>query len=119
MKRDWELVREILMKIESLGTIKDVVRPKDFENYDEETVSYHIYLLEQAGLIEAIVKKHHNTGIFALASNLTWSGHEFLDAIRDESVWNKIKSIAKEKGIDMPFEIVKATAIVLLKGLFA
>ena len=67
--------------------------------------------------MERMIQKHQNTGIKALISNLTWQGHEFLDAIKNDSVWQKLKSMAAEKGIAMPFEIVKASAITLVKGL--
>jgi hypothetical protein len=31
-------------------------------------------------------------------SRLTWEGHEFLDAARDEKRWKKAMSTVKEKG---------------------
>lgn len=115
MKRDWELVREILLKIESLDSIKQcAVRPQDIEGYTEENVSYHIYLLDQAGLIEAAVQKHHNTGIKGLAYNLTWSGHELLDAIRDSDIWRETKSIVKQTG-GFSLELLTALAKGFLK----
>ncbi|CCE25782.1 DUF2513 domain-containing protein [Methylotuvimicrobium alcaliphilum] len=115
MKRDWELVRKILLKIEALETIKrSVVCAQDIEDYDEENVSYHIYLLEQAGLIEAAVQKHHNTGIRALAYNLTWSGHEFLDVIRDPDIWQQTKEGAK-KATGFSLELLRDLAKGLIK----
>jgi hypothetical protein len=117
MQRDWDLIREILIRVEELSSLKNVIRANEFEGYDEDLVSYHMYLLEQANLVEGSIKKHQNTGIMALLSNLTWQGHEFLDAIRSDSVWNKLKAIASEKSISMPFEIVKSSAITIIKGL--
>ncbi len=117
MQRDWELIRKILIRVEELSSIQDVIRASEFEGYDEDLVSYHMYLLEQANLVEGAIKKHHNTGIMALLSNLTWQGHEFLDAIRSDSVWNKLKVTASEKGVTMPFEVIKESAITIIKGL--
>ena len=41
---------------------------------------------------------------------LTWEGHEFLDAIRSDTVWNKTKKIFTEQGVSMTFELVKTVA---------
>ncbi len=48
--------------------------------------------------------------------SLTWNGHEFLDAVRDEKIWNKTKNIFIEKGSTMTFELLKAVAISYTKS---
>ena len=45
-------------------------------------------------------------GHFYTADN-TWDGHELLDTLRDQNVWNRIKEISKEKGVDITFESIK------------
>ncbi|WP_081406283.1 MULTISPECIES: DUF2513 domain-containing protein [Acinetobacter] len=45
-------------------------------------------------------------GHFYNADN-TWDGHELLDTLRDQNVWNHIKEISKEKGVDITFESIK------------
>lgn len=44
------------------------------------------------------------------ASRLTWTGHEFLDAIRSDTVWNKTKQTFSSKGLDMTFDLIKTVA---------
>lgn len=112
MKRDWELIRQILLKLEQKSDTRSVVHPN--QCYDEETVSYHLRLLDQAGLIEATCGAHHNAPVFCLGRNLTWAGHELLDAIRADSTWNRIGGLAKEKGLDLSFEAIKHIARHLL-----
>jgi len=41
---------------------------------------------------------------------ITWYGHEFLDSIRDEGVWNHTKKALKPFG-SASFEIVKNVAV--------
>jgi hypothetical protein len=41
------------------------------------------------------------------AKSLTWEGHEFLEASRNENVWNKVKAIIKDKGLGLIFEVIK------------
>ncbi|WP_265754876.1 DUF2513 domain-containing protein [Avibacterium sp. 21-594] len=52
-----------------------------------------------------------------MAINLTWQGHEFLDKIRSDTAWNKIKQIIKTKGIDLSFEAIKLAGKSLLVSL--
>lgn len=66
----------------------------------------------QAGLIEAIIEKA--TGDVCRAGDLTWNGHEFLDAIKNDTVWNDVKKTAAKHGGSLPFDIVKALAVKLV-----
>ena len=45
-----------------------------------------------------------------LVTRLTWKGHEFLDTIRSDTVWEKTKKSFLNKGISMTFELVKSVA---------
>lgn len=48
----------------------------------------------------------------------TRSGHEFLDAARSDTVWNKALSTLKDKAASVPFEIVNAAVIKTCKEFF-
>jgi hypothetical protein len=37
-------------------------------------------------------------GYVALPKRLTWNGHEFLDAVRDDEVWRRTKEGARKAG---------------------
>ena len=41
---------------------------------------------------------------------MMWSGHELLDAIRSDTVWNKTKQAIASKGLSMTFDVVKSVA---------
>jgi len=118
MQRDWDLIREILTALEARDSTRGGLAPGAFPNHPEEVVSYHFHLLHQAGLIDADIKKSGNTGIFGIARNLTWEGQEFLDKIRSDTLWNKIKSTVKDKGLDLTFDTIKAAAAALIKAMF-
>lgn len=45
---------------------------------------------------------------------MTWDGHEFLDKIREDTVWNKTKDLIKEKGLPMALEVVKNVATTMI-----
>jgi hypothetical protein len=112
MQRDWDLIREILTVLEARDTTHGGLAPDAFSNHSKELVSYHFYLLDQAGLIDADIKKTANTGIFGIARNLTWEGHELLDKMRSDTLWKKITTSLKDKGLELSFEAIKTAATV-------
>lgn len=112
MKRDMDLARKILLAIEQY---KDPWGPQEslkIEGYSDQDVSYHIKLLAQAGLIEAQdVSSMGPDGFCWFPGSLTWEGHEFIEAARDESRWDKTKKVVAEKGGGLVFEILKEALI--------
>ena len=116
MVRDWELVRKILSSMEARETTHGGLDPESIEGYKPEVVSYHIYILQEAGLIEARCLKSANAPIHCFASSLTWDGHEFLDKIRNETVWAKVKNHIKTKGLDLSFEVIKIAATKVIEN---
>jgi hypothetical protein len=46
-----------------------------------------------------------------IPKGLTWDGHEFLDAIRNDTVWNKTKRVIADKGGSIPFDVLKDLAL--------
>ena len=59
-------------------------------------------------MIEAIDAAHFGMPIYCVGQRLTWDGHELLDSIRQTGMWDKIKAKAREKGLDLTFDAVKA-----------
>ncbi|MBX3371653.1 MAG: DUF2513 domain-containing protein [Nitrospira sp.] len=114
MKRDWDLVRKILLQLEE----QDCLASDDVQGHDTRVVSYHIGLLNEAGLIKAgpTPRRTGSEQVWS-ASSLTWSGHEFLDQIRADSMWGQIKRTAREKGLDLSFDVVCSLAKGLIGSL--
>lgn len=109
MKRDWDLIRRILLKLEEKANNTDFLLSSDFPPFDSPKVAYHFELLYQAGLIVGEpIRTIGHSDFYAQA--LTWQGHELLDKIRQDTVWNKIKSIAREKSLDLTLDSVKLIA---------
>ncbi|WP_069130672.1 DUF2513 domain-containing protein [Rhodohalobacter halophilus] len=115
MKRDINLIKEILIEIEESGAPKESL-DVEIQGRSPEIVSYHIMLMKQAGLVEAEdVSGSNSFGWIPIS--LTWQGHEFLDAIRNDTVWEKLKAKLKEQGGNIPFHVVKELAAVFSKDL--
>lgn len=98
MKRDMDLVRLILMAIEEET---QGFSPSDltFEGFTQEQVGYHIYIMGQAELLEvADATTLGSSGPEAIPKCLTWYGHEFLDAAREPTRWQKAKEMLEKAG---------------------
>ena len=118
MKRDWELIRKIMLAIEA-SPCDMQVSSFSIKDYDPEIVGYHIKLLSDALLVEAINSSSDETMYEYYAQDLTLAGHEFLDNIRSDTNWNKIKTLIKGKGGELTFETIKAAASYMIVNLFS
>ena len=117
MKRDMELIRTILLQIEEKGGDPRGGVELDFPDHPEEVVSHHVLLLQEAGLIDAF-DLTTRAGFRMHPKRLTWEGHEFLDAARNDTIWNKAQKMVKEKGGAIPFEILKGLLVKISAGFF-
>jgi len=114
MKRDLDLIRKMLLAIE--GAPSGYAPNLTFAGYTDEQVGYHAYLLIDAGLARgADITTHGSEGPEAIVQSLTWEGHEFIDAARDDSRWQKAKSIIAEKGGGITLDLLKALLVSLTK----
>ncbi|QDP72186.1 DUF2513 domain-containing protein [Legionella israelensis] len=114
MKRNWDLVRKILLKVEETPQ-SNQLKLEDFPDDNGYEVTYHVQLLIDAGLIDAnIYGTTSSEPNDFLLRRLTWHGHEFLDSVKNESIWLKTKETFKSKGISMTFETIKTVAIGLI-----
>lgn len=117
VKRDNDLVRDILLRVESAdGPVE--LSDLGIDAYAPQEVAYHVELLNEAGYLEAVFAFGDGVTQDAFISRLTWSGHEFLDAVRDDSTWSRTKSTITDAVGSASLEVVKAVATaVALKSL--
>ncbi|GKU82915.1 DUF2513 domain-containing protein [Niallia sp. NCCP-28] len=115
MKRDMELVRDLLFLIESQDSDHNELKiPSEI---DREVAVYHLNIMEQAGFTDNTIQYADNKPMW-IYSSLTWDGHDFLDSIKNDTVWNKIKSGVKSKGLELgqlSFSVLKEYAKLELK----
>ena len=118
MKRDVDLIRQIMLQAEQTNEKINVGAKFKVKGYDDVLVAKHIELLVEAGLLKARLNRTDIDGVVgAYVERLTWDGHEFLDAARNENVWNKTKVIIKEKVGTVSFEVLKTLLINISKSL--
>ena len=115
MKRDMDLIREILLKIEGLD---DSQYGFPVCGYQQEVVDYNMDLLISAGLVNGKMTYSQHGPAKAFVQGLTWGGHDFLEAVRSESVWAKTKQHLKDHDLEgISFELIKPVALSIVKQL--
>ena len=110
MKRDMDLCRLILFKIEDEYRSTALFNLQ-IDGYDIETIAYHCDLLFEADLIKSYKPTYASDEIYFFSVGaLTWEGHDFLDKIRENTIWNRTKNSIKENALPMTLEVIKSVA---------
>ena len=111
MKRDFELIRKLLMFFEEKQSHAQVAVPP-MDGYDDTTIKAHLVLLYEAGLLdcEPVRSTTSDRVIYVIPFDLSWDGHEFLDKIRNETVWRSIRDVIASKGGSVAFSVLNQLA---------
>jgi hypothetical protein len=117
MKRDMDIVRRILLKAEEMSE-EQGYDMFSLDGTDDAGTWAHVELLKEAGLVDAHILRTAGPGIhMARIFRLTWAGHDFLEAIRNDTIWAKTKTRITEQGVGWTLELVKAVAVAYGKQL--
>jgi Hypothetical protein (DUF2513) len=111
MHRDMELIRKILMAMEAYSS---GFAPTSFTiaGYDQDVIGHHIWLMEQGELVTAFdITSQGDASPTAIPGSITWKGHDFLNSVRTEKVWLKLKAEMKDKGVSLPFALIQQLAL--------
>ena len=111
MKRDFELIRKLLLFFEEKESPEHIEVPP-IDGYDKSTIKYHLVLLHDAGLLrcEPVQSSTSERIIYVIPFDLTWEGHEFLDKVKNETVWRKIRKVIAARGGSLAFNVVNELA---------
>lgn len=109
MKRDMDLIRSILLEIETkappVGGMQERIA---IEGYDRATINAHLkMLIEEAGLVDGVISRGQGPqGNEIVVLGLTWSGHDFLGAARSDEIWTKARGTVLKRGFAITFDIL-------------
>lgn len=106
MKRDFELCRRILMETEDWDAGMGPFNVEFPGEYSRPLVEGHVELLIEAGLLKGKKLPGSNNLMQMAILGLTWEGHDFLDAAKEETLWRKAFEIVKDKGGVMTFSVL-------------
>lgn len=116
MKRNWDVIRKILIQVEALPSEDDTLGSDAITGVIPELAAYHMRLLIEAGLLEGGCR-NATAAPWCYVSRMTWAGHEFLDAVRRDTIWNKLREMARDRCLDLSFEVIKGLSSKVLEDL--
>lgn len=119
MKLNYDCVREVLLHIEENLNYGQILYSDniELENFEYEDIQYTIALLSESEYIKATKLQTLGPSVptFHIYS-MTMQGHELLDNIRDNTVWNKIKKkISGLASVSLP--IINSVGSAIIKEL--
>jgi len=107
MRRDWELVRMLLLKVEESDDIEEFLGYEngewrfsgDYGSFSQNQILYHVILLINEDFIWGNLDDDDND--IKDIYGLTWKGHEYAEKLRSSPRWEKIKEEIRKKGLDL------------------
>ena len=115
MKRDLDLIRRIMTDIEDLPAGERYTSTSYPGGYDVATVYHHIRLLIDEKLVEGHVVDVMRAMPPLVVTGLTWKGHDFVDAARNDSVWAKAKETVLRPTVSFTFDLLRQWLIAYAK----
>ncbi|MEX1036889.1 MAG: DUF2513 domain-containing protein [Sneathiella sp.] len=117
MKRDMDIIRDTMLALEKDNDLDGVgfyafsENEPVIERADPKVAFYHLQLCVAGGLLD---DNGQEVVGHVVIRGLTWEGHDFLDAVRDDNIWAEVKSVVKKQGYELTFDVAKSLAMRLL-----
>lgn len=102
-----EIVRDVMLTLEKNIIINEDLETEEVElsqlrellpDYSEPDLAYTVIKLKEADYITASIKNYDCRIAYCIIHSITYEGHEFLNSIRNENVWNDILKGVKSVG---------------------
>ncbi|WP_428525980.1 DUF2513 domain-containing protein [Roseibium sp.] len=120
MQRDMDMVRDIMLEIETGKKVFEVrsddtsrilmVEELGMSREEADKLEHHLKLIQNRGLAEFT----RTGGGGWIVDEITWAGHDFLDSVRDSEIWAQTK-VGAEKAGGFTFDIIVAVAKGLIR----
>ncbi|HJB15232.1 MAG TPA: DUF2513 domain-containing protein [Candidatus Blautia excrementipullorum] len=101
MKLNPDCIRDILIIMEDQPFKKQM----DFDDlvpllpsYSSDDIEYTCLKLKEAGFIHAITTSDFTGETVVTLLDITYTGHQFLNDIRSDTIWNNVKEVSKKVG---------------------
>lgn len=102
--RDMELCRTIMLEAANQN------RNGPIEGYSDDAIKYNKRLLIDKGYLKGKAIKSSDADseipLAVFVTEITWEGHDFIDAIKDETNWVKVKDFLKDAGKQITIDTI-------------
>jgi hypothetical protein len=117
MQRNWDLIRGLMLKLETMSASGELLSPEDMSHeggYESGEVYQHLMMLGEAGLAEIMDAAGQNAVASCYGKRLTWEGCEFLELIRGEADFGRIKTLMTERQLPQTVSTIRQISIRLV-----
>jgi hypothetical protein len=106
MKLDLQLLKDIMLDAESAAA-GSVIQDLQYSTHEPPVIAEHVALLIDDGYLEGSILKNRvgAPGAFAIR-RLTMKGHEFIRNARNDKLWTRVLSDARERGDSVSMTIL-------------
>lgn len=117
LKRDLNLIRNMLLRIEELNSTKQKITIESFLDLcaDPALISLHIELLIDSNYIETSEPIYCGVIKDFLIYRITSDGYDYLDSIRENSIWERTENMLFKVGGSAALDVVKSVAVSIIK----
>ena len=117
MRRNPELVRKLMLAIEQ--TSQPLTDQAQIDSYSRDEVAYHMRLIIEAGLAQGSAMEDHSGGNTTVPRavvifRMTNAGHDFIDSVRGDTVWNAVTDKVKTLGGSFTLNVLQQLALKVL-----
>lgn len=118
MKLNHDCVRSVLLYLEDNLGIVSFIQSEDIKlvGFSKEDIDYSLIKLIEANYLEGKHTVYIGGDYDIDIKSITWSGHKFLDNVRDDVVWCETKKAAS-KFSSVSIDILSSIAINFLTSL--
>lgn len=107
-----DLMREILRQAEAAPIRRNGINIVPPPEVPKEVLTEHVRLLEESGLVEAVI-----SGVdFFHIKRLTSAGHDFIASAKDQNVWDSAKKKAGGAAMNLFVEVLYKLAAEAILG---
>lgn len=117
MRRNPDLVRELMFFLEESTDMVD--SDLTIKGYGRDEIAYHLMLICDSGLaVGNFIYGLQNSTVVpdsVSVQRLTPNGHDFIDNLRDETVWKTVKNRAAKAGGSISIALLSQLGSAVLK----
>lgn len=129
MKLNHDCIRSILLTLEDNLSYDDSLMVQEIsldhlcsyplmKAYSRIDVFYSAEKLSEAGFIDFNPRYADDTMFEAYFEGITYIGHQYLDSIRQNDVWKKVKSALTSSGGSLAFSVIQSLGTAAIMSQF-
>lgn len=117
MKINYDCIRDLLHVLEDTlqyddfltyprCRLKQIIENDKMIQYSLQDIVYSTQMLDEADYISCTIVDSDSNIHDVIYYSITFEGHQYLDSIKDDTVWNKVKA----KAPSLTLDIIKSVA---------